>query len=466
MTGRRVRSAGIARWSAVLVAASLVAAACSSGDDETGAGDSAGTDPGAVAAPAADQDATQSTTGTDTGTDAAADGGTGDLAGTDAGAATGGDAVPTGPFDIDAVLQADPDCPNPVTGEPLVVGYAADMGELGAFGDGPASQTAIHIANLVNCSGGLDGRPVEVSMADISGDPVASREQTMGLVEGGVSVLLGPPFPDPGFRVLQVTEGGVPVIFTGSTEPALGDDSNLSFLVAFSDTQGATAAAQFAQSQGWTTAVTFSSPGPYFGYNPLVFTEVFTAQGGQIVADFPYLPIETLDFTEAIAAIADDPPDVIYSAMIAVQLVALKQQLAEAGLADVEVIGTDAFEATNGYSLAPGNEGIYHVTHTDPRPDTRLQQLLTSYAAANGGVPPASPSMAALAGDAMAVIADAYLRVDSTDPAALGQAIATATGVQGITGVLTYDMSGAPSKPMFVHRVVDGQATLAGIVGG
>ena len=376
------------------------------------------------------------------------------------------DVAPVGAFDIDAILAADPDCPNPVTGEPLVIGYAADMGDLGAFGDGPASQTAMHIADLVNCSGGLAGRPVEVSMADISGDPVVSRESTMGLVDAGVSVLLGPPFPDPGFRVLQVTKGEVPVIFTGSTEPALGDDSNLSFLVAFSDTQGATAAAQFAQTQGWSTAVTFSSPGPYFGYNPLVFTEVFTAQGGRVLADFPYLPLETVDFTEAIEAMVDDPPDVIYSAMIANQLVALKQQLADAGLADVEVLGTDAFEATNGYSLAPGNEGIYHVTHTDPRADTRLRDLLDSFAAANGGVPPSSPSMAALAGDAMAVIADAYLRVDSTDPAVIGQAIATAEGVEGITGVLTYDRSGAPSKPMFVHRVVDGEATLAGIIGG
>lgn len=451
---------GSIRVAVVLVAAVLVVAACSSDDDT---GDSAGgaTDDTATATTAAGDDSAASPTTAA----AAADGD-----GSGEGAATGDDgsgtAAPVGGFDIDAILDADPDCPSPVTGDPLVIGYAADMGDLGAFGDGPASQTAMHIADLVNCTGGLAGRPVEVAMADISGDPVVSRENTMGLVEDGVSVLLGPPFPDPGFRVLQVTKGEVPVIFTGSTEPALGDDSNLSFLVAFSDTQGATAAAQFAQSQGWTTAVTFSSPGPYFGYNPLVFTDVFTAQGGRVIADFDYLPLETVDFTEAIAAMVADPPDVIYSAMIANQLVALKQQLAEAGLADVEVMGTDAFEATNGYALAPGNEGIYHVTHTDPRPDTRLQRLLASYAAANGGVAPSSPSMAALAGDAMAVIADAYLRVDSTDANAIGQAIASAEGVEGITGVLTYDRSGAPSKPMFVHRVVDGQATLAGIIGG
>ncbi|MEM7274551.1 MAG: ABC transporter substrate-binding protein [Actinomycetota bacterium] len=432
---------------AVLLAMGLCVAACSDGDDATGE---------------AEEVASPTTTPAAVAEEPAEDGGGG--AGTESSAAA---PAPTGAmFDIDAVLAADPNCPDPVTGEALVIGYAADMGDLGAFGDGPASQSAIHMANLINCSGGLAGRPVEVRMSPINGDPVASRDATLALIDDGASVLLGPPFPDPGFRVLQVADGEVPVIFTGSTEPALGDDSNLSFLVAYSDTQGATAAAQFSRSQGWSTAVTFSSPGPYFGYNPLVFTEEFTAQGGRVIADFPMIPGETEDFSGPIEVFAANPPDVIFSGMLANQLVALKAQLAEAGLTEVEVLGTDAFEATGGYSLAPGTEGIYHVTHTDPRPDTRLERLLTSFTAANGGVGPAAPSMAALAGDAMAVIADAYLRVGTTDPRVLGEAIAVAEGVEGITGVLTYDRSGAPNKPMYIHKVVDGEPTIAGIIGG
>jgi branched-chain amino acid transport system substrate-binding protein len=433
----------------VVMAAALVSAACSGSD---GTADTADSTPEATTPGAGQGEATDG----------------GDQSATaDGSDSTATDGVSAGGFDIDAVLAADANCPTPVSGEPLRIGYAADLSEVGGFADAPASQMAAHMAKLINCSGGLAGRPVEVDRVDVSGlDPVVSREGTKGLVDGGASVLLGPPFPDPGFRVLQVADGKVPVIFTGSTEPALGDDSHLSYLVAFSDTQGATAAAQFAQTQGWSTAVTFSSPGPYFGYNPLVFADVFTAQGGRVLGDFPFIPLETTDFADAIAAMADEPPDVIYSAMLANQLVALKEQLAAAGLGAVEVIGTDAFEATNGYALAPGNEGIYHVTHTDPRPGTRLDRLEASFAAANGGVAPSSPSMAALAGDAMAVIADAYLRVGTTDPVAIGQAIATAQGVQGITGILTYDRSGAPSKPMYIHKVVAGQATLAGVIGG
>ncbi len=376
-----------------------------------------------------------------------------------------GDATPT-LFDIDAVLAADADCPEPVSGEPLIIGYAADLGDLGVFADGPASQTASHMANLINCSGGLDGRPVEVVVGDVSGtDPLVSRDVTTDLLDAGAIALLGPPFPDPGFRVLQATRGLVPVLFTGSTEPALADASELSFLVAFNDTQGATAAAQFAQTKGWGRAAVFGAEGPYFGYNAEVFVSAFTSQGGTITASYPFVPQEQTDFNEAVAEIVADPPDVIYSPMLADQWVTLRRQLDEAGLTDVELLASDAFEATNGYALA-GTDGIFHVTHTDPGEGTRLRTLLTSFADANGGVPPASPSMAALAGDAVAVVAEAYLQSKPQDPVALGQAIANVGLVQGVSGELSYDGSGAPAKPMYVHQVVDGQATLAAVIGG
>ncbi len=334
------------------------------------------------------------------------------------------------------------------------------------FADGPASQTASHIVNLINCSGGLDGRAVELVVREVSNsDPAVSRDATLELLDAGAVALLGPPFPDPAFRVLEVTQGRVPVMFTGSTEPALADASELSFLVSFNDTQGATAAAQFAQTKGWGRAAVIGASGPYFGYNADVFVSAFTGQGGTITAEYSFVPLEQLDFADVVADMAADPPDVVYSPMIADQWVALRSELDGAGLTEVQLIGSDAFEATNGYALA-GTDGIFHVTHADPGEDTRLQALLDSFAAANGGVPPASPAMAALAGDALAVIAEAYLQSKAQDSVELGDAIANVGVVQGISGELQYDGSGAPAKPMYIHQVVDGQATLAAVIGG
>lgn len=380
----------------------------------------------------------------------------------DAGAETAAVVSPTG-FDIDDVLAADPNCATPVSGDPLRIGYAADLGEIGGAADRPGSQAAEHLADLVNCAGGLDGRPVEVIVADVSGSPIDTRAATLGLLEQEVHVLLGPPLPDPGFRVLLAAGGDVAVIFTGATEPALADASALSFLVAFTDTQQSTVAAQFALTNGWRKAATFSSPGPYFGYNPLVFREAFAANGGEVVGDFEMIPLEDEDFAADVAAMAGNPPDVIFGPFFANQIIALRAELDAAGI-EAEIIATDAFEAGAGYTFA-GTDGVFHVTHSFADEGSRVEALVTSMTAANG-VPPEAASFAALAGDAFVVVADAYLRAGTTDPVTLGQAIADAEAVAGITGDLSYNGEGYPQKPIYVHEVVDGQPSLAATIGG
>ncbi len=368
-----------------------------------------------------------------------------------------------GTWDIDAALAADPDCADPVTGDGLIIGYAADFSDLGGFADGPASAAAEHFVKQINCSGGVDGTPVSLIIQDISGDPETTARASQDLIQAGVHAILGPPFPDFGFPLLQETAGQVPVLFTASTEPALSDPAAQSYLVAFDDTQQATAAAQFSLDQGWMTAVTFSAPGPYFGYNPEIFTEVFEAGGGTVISDYNFVPIDDVDFSTQVNEIANgDVPDVIYSAMLSFQTAALKGQMEGAGL-ETNYLVTDAFEATGGY-FTDGVDGVYHTTHAAPGPDTRVAQLDATFTAATGG-PLENPSFGGLAVDGIAVIIDAFLRTGSTDPAVIGAAIADATGVQGATGVLTYNGTGTPTKPVYVHQVVDGAATLAGTIG-
>ncbi len=413
-------------------AISLIAAACGSDDD----GGSASGDP----APADTSDS-----GGDDG-----DGGEGD-----GGAAT--------PFDIDAVIAADPDCADPVTGDPIRIGYAADFSDLGGFADVPASEAAAFFIRQVNCSGGVNGSPLELVVRDISGDPETTALAATELVAEGVVAMLGPPFPDFGFPLLQVTNGEVAVLFTASTEPALSDPAALSFLVAFDDTQQATAAAQFALDQGWETAVTFSSPGPYFGYNPEVFTEVFEDGGGTVIKDFTFVPADDVDFSTQVNEIAaGDHPDVVYTAMLSFQLTALKGQMVGAGI-DTNYLTTDAFEATGGYA-GDNIEGIFHTTHAFPTAnDGRIVTFDEAFAASTGAGSE-SPTFAGLAVDGIAVIIDSILRTGSTDPAVVGAAIPDATDVQGLTGTLTYNGTGTPTKAVYIHQVVDGAPSLAATI--
>ncbi len=345
--------------------------------------------------------------------------------------------------------------------EPLRIGYAADLSELGGFADGPGTEAATFMADLINCSGGVEGHPVEIVVRDIQGDPEVTQRAARDLLDAGVQAILGPPFADFGLPLLQVVGGQVPVLFVASTEPTLANAEQLSFLVPFDDTAQATVAAEFAIAQGFRTAVTFSSPGPYFGYNPEVFTRVFQENGGEVVADYTF-SLEDTDFSTQVNALGNlsPTPDVLYTAMISPQLGPLLGQIHGAGI-DIALIGADSFDATRVWELGRDAEGAYYTTHAFPSEGSPMATFLEAYEQARGRELE-TVSFGALAADAVILVADAFVRAGlRADPAAIGEALRTAEGVQVITGTVTYaGTNGVPKKPVYVHQVVDGQPTL------
>ena len=364
--------------------------------------------------------------------------------------------------DIDAALAADLDnCGPAPTGEPIKVGMALDFGDVSGFADIPGGEATEHLAALINCIGGVNGSPIEVQISDIQGDPDVTARATQELLDAGAQFLIGPPFADFGQPVLQVTGGQVPVFFAASTEPSLPDIAANSFLVSFDDTMQATAAAEWALSEGFTRAITFSSPGPYFGYNPEVFTEVFTAGGGEIVTDQSYTPVEDVDFSAQVNEVAGvaDGSEVLYTAMLAFQVTALRGQLEAQGLTDITYLGSDAFEAT-GLIAEANNEGIYHTTHAYAEPGGRIERLLASYEAANGSALE-SGTFAGLYVDALLLGIQGIVDCGCTDPAGIGAAVAQISDFNGFTGPMGYaGTNGIPDKPVSIHRIVDGVDTL------
>ncbi len=395
--------------------------------------------------------------------DAASDGATSDGAASDGGEA-GGSAT-TAALDIDAILDADLEaCVEEPSGDAIKVGMALDFGEVSGFADIPGSEAVKHLAALINCAGGVNGSPVEVQVQDIQGDVEVTSQATQELLDFGAHFLIGPPFADFGQPVLQVTNGEVPVFFAASTEPSLPDSSINSFLVSFDDTAQATAAAEWALDEGFTKAITFSAPGPYFGYNPEVFTEVFTEGGGEVIIDQTYVPVDDVDFSAQVNEVASvaDGTEVVYSAMLAHQVTALRSQLEGQGLDGLTYLGTDAFEATGllAPENAPGNEGMVHTTHAFLEPGGRIEKLLTSYEAADGEALE-SGSFAGLYADALLLGIQAIVDCGCTDPTEIGAAVAEITDFEGFTGSMSYSgTSGIPTKPVSIHRVVDGADTL------
>lgn len=429
---------------ALLAVLALASAACG-GDDSDGSADPAA---GTEAAPAPDPDETPAPDPDPAPAPEEAE--------TD-----GGEAPAEMVLDVDAVLAADlGDCAELPGGAPLVIGYAADLSEVAGYADIPGSEAAAHYIDLINCTGGAGGVPVEFVVEDVQGDPEVAQRATADLLAAGAHVILGPPFADTGASVLQTVEASRAVIFVGSTEPVLPDPSIYSFLATFDDTKQAEAAAQFAIDLGYTRAITFSSEGPYFGYNPEKFAAKFEELGGEVVLDQSYVPFEDFDFAAQANEVAQaaDGSEVLYTAMISPQLDALRGAIEERGV-EIGYIGADAI-GVSGIAEIANNEGVYWTGHGFGEAGNRFERLNDSLAAA--GQPSSAPGFAALAADAVTMAVQGFLNAGSADLIEIAAAIADLSGVEAITDTLGYaGTNGVPEADVYILQIRDGEVVLA-----
>ena len=388
---------------------------------------------------------------------------------TEAGAAadTGEDDMPEGEgLDIDAILAADlAACEAAPTGDPIKVGMAMDFSDVVGFVDIPGSNLVPYIAELANCNGGINGRPVEVQVAEVGDDAALAAQE---LLDWGAHFLIGPPFADFALPILQATGGNVPLFVAASTEPTLADASINSWLVTFDDNLMAAASSQWALDNGITRAIIFTEGEgvPYTGVNPDAFKAHFKANGGTVVSEQTYVWAADTDFSAQVNEIAgfSENNEIIFSAMLGFQLTALRGQLEGQGLDSLAYAGTDALDAT-GIQFEDNNEGIVHTPHVSIAAGDRNDTMLAGYAAAKGEELESRGFMP-LYVDSMFLGIQAILDCGCDDPAMIGDAVAAISGFEGLSGTITYaGTNGIPPKAVPVNQIVDGVDTLVATIG-
>jgi branched-chain amino acid transport system substrate-binding protein len=344
--------------------------------------------------------------------------------------------------------------------EPLKIGYAADFSDFGGFADVPGSEAAKVQVDLLNAAGGVGGQDVEYVVKELPGDPSGAQRAAQEMLDEGVDAIIGPPFAYNGVPLIDTVDGQVPIISNASTDLALADPSRGAFLMSFSDPVQAAAVAEFASNSGATTAVTFSSPDdPYFTNTTAAFTEAFTEAGGEVTRDFTFGMADE-DFSAQVNELAgmDEPPDVLYTAMIMPAAGVLLEQLDAAGLGDVTVIGADSFDATVIWDAGEVAEGVSFTAHTFPRDDNGVQAFLDE--AAGAGAEIETVSFGALASDVVRVFATAAQRACSLDGAVVIDTIANLSDLEVTTGLVTYaGTNGVPERDVTILTVVDGEPT-------
>ena len=418
------------KWLIALLAVfSLIAAACGDDDDSDSGSDSA-------------------STGDDSSDD------------------SGDDMADGAGLDIDAILGADLDnCAAAPSGDPIKVGMAMDFSDVVGFVDIPGSNLVPFIAELANCNGGINGRPVEVQVAEVGDDAALAAQE---LLDWGAHFLIGPPFADFALPILQTTGGEVPLFVAASTEPTLADSSINSYLVSFDDNLMSAAVAQWALDNGIDRAIIFTEGEgvPYTGVNPDAFKAHFEANGGTVVSEQTYVWAADTDFSAQVNEIAgiSENNEIVFSAALGFQVTALRGQLEGQGLDGLTYGGTDALDAT-GIQFEENNEGIVHTPHVSIQAGDRNDAMLAAYEAAKGEALESRGFMP-LYVDSMFLGIQAMLDCGCDDPAAIGDAVAAISGFEGVSGTITSaGTNGIPPKAVPINQIVDGADTLVATIG-
>ncbi len=401
-------------------------------------------------------------------------------------------------WSIERALVAGFDCADPAVGEPVRIGYAADFGLVGARSDIAGSEAVGHLARLINCSGGVAGRPVETLVVDVGGSVVSARATTAELLQWNPDAIIGPGTATAGLRLLQATDGSIPVVFPAVVEPALADPSKASYLVGVDGGAVAAAAAGFAWAQDWRTAAVFSEPGPGSHFASASFTAAFERAGGTVLRSMTLEPgVDDAIAAAIVELAAGSQPDVIFAAMPARRFAELRLRAADAGLTAELINGDplaladfaatvgadptgspDAAEAGAGSddsdlaTLAADLEGTWAISPLPIAAETGggdanaggvaatpLVQLDRSFRAATG-FGSTNPGAAALAGDAVALIVEAFLQAGqagSGGPDTVSDVINRGLEVDGVSGSLDYRGGGSPARTLSIGRLVSGR---------
>lgn len=345
-------------------------------------------------------------------------------------------------------------------GNVLVIGVAGGLTGDAAVGDVPMLAGAKFAVEQINADGGAGGYTLQLVSQDMQSDSTLGGTVAQELVDDGAQVLIGPAFPGMASGILQVagTEG-IPVIAGASTQPeyTLMSQADV-FLAAFGDNVQAAAVAQHLLAEGHERAFTVSSPDmTYTGNGARFFAEAFEHGGGTVVGDATY-SIGQTDFSAQVTdiAAAADEIDVIYTPMFPPDLPSFVRALRSAGV-DTPVAGPDGFHTAD--ALEAGQdamEGTVFATHAFEEGNeafaTFVEEGVEFDATINDG-----PAIAALGYTSVEIIAAAAEKAQSNDPEALTAALKELTGLETVTGQISYaGTTGVPQKTVTIGAVEAG----------
>jgi branched-chain amino acid transport system substrate-binding protein len=326
------------------------------------------------------------------------------------------------------------------SGEPIVIGFPADLTTDWAYYDKPMQQGAQFAVDQINDAGGVLGRPLELKTVDMRDDVAEGAKVTQQLIDDGAVYLIG----TVGDGILAEGQvacaANVPISTGLGTAPTLvGAMGDCAYQLVMSDNIQAAVDAEYALKQGYQNAYLLGSNEiPYTKDLPTYFQAAFENGGGTVVGTDEY-KIGAGDYSAVVTKIlsADPAPDVIFTPMFIPDSGVFLRQLRQAG-STTPVISTDG--NADPALLDAGKSAIDGLTFSNSvctaEGDPKVQQFYDDYKASYGKDP--ASYVAVIGYDEVNAVAQALNAAGSTDAGALEEQLAH-LDYEGISGHIAMD---------------------------
>ncbi|MDQ3755360.1 MAG: ABC transporter substrate-binding protein [Acidobacteriota bacterium] len=338
---------------------------------------------------------------------------------------------------------------------PIKVGVYGDLsGQTSSFGQSTENGIAMAV-DEINKAGGVNGRQVEFIYEDDQGQPAQAKTVVSKLInQDKVHAVLGEVASSNSLAAAPVAqEAKIPMITPSSTNPKVTQVGDYIFRVCFTDNFQGAVMAKFAANtlKAKTAAILGDVNSDYSKGMTQFFEGEFNRLGGRIITKQAYTQTDA-DFKGQLTNIRSSNPDVIFVPGYYGQVGVIAKQAKELGI-DAPLLGGDGWDAPQLWDLGgTALNGSFISNHYSPdNPSPVVQKFIADYKARYNVVPDA---IAALAYDAMKVLADAIKRAGTTDPAKLRDAIAQTQNFAGVTGAITLNENRDAVKPAVVLELI------------
>jgi len=340
--------------------------------------------------------------------------------------------------------------PPPETGNFRIGVYASLSGPTSA--QTQAISNAAQLAGEeINRAGGVNGRQIEIVIEDDKGSPdqaVAKliNQSRMHAVVGAVAS----PAAEASARSAKIP------LLTLSGKGGASQAGDFSFAVASPYSTQGTDMGKYAASNlnARRAAILFDEASNDSSMLAKAFEESFAKPGGQVVAK-QACPAGSQTFKEQLKTASAATPEVIYIPLPFQAAGVIAREAKELGIKAV-LLGTDGWNNTKLFELGgKALDGAYiSGPYSADDPTQANRDFANAYKRRFGSAP---DQTAALAYDAIKLLADAFKRAGTTDGARLRDAISQTAKFNGLTGPITIDSKGDTSRPMTVFKLQDGK---------